>query len=320
MGTFRLSYYSYANFILDTLLDLHAKLSTVVRYYDRMLEERLSKAYSQHGIGGYSLPPQRQPSGPYPSIHPTASASAGPAENFYTADPRSEYNRTPTAHTYAQPAAQAPYGNYDKRGSISSTGQYPQPQPQRADSWQSQTPGPVQYSTPANYPSAEPSPPTARPRRASTQAQASRAPELGGPSAPDPNAAYYYNNLQHNADNQAPSGPPEAAPSPYPSLQQSTNYTQQSIPPTPASVSAQPSQPSHPQQYQPPAQHAQQPYWQQQQQQPPPQQVAQQHTGHDPQAYQTGTSGYAGFSQDSFPSAPQHAPPQPVVEESLIDL
>lgn len=287
-----------------------------------MLEERLSKAYSQHSIGGYSLPPPRQPPGPYPSMqHPTG-PGAGPAENFYTADPRSDYNRTPTGgHPYTQQHSQAPpqvqYGNYDKRGSVSSTSQYPQA-PQRTDSWQPQgPPGPVQYSTPANYAPAEVSPPT---RRASTNAQPSRAPELSGPSAPDPNAAYYYNNAQHGTDPQAPpTGPSEAAPAPYPNLQQSMNYSQQSIPPTPASIPAQPSQTPHPQQYAPPGQHAQQPYWQQQQQQQQPQQQPQL-TGQIPQPYQAPGPGYTGFSQDPFPSAPQHAPPQPVAEESLIDL
>ncbi|KAG7144485.1 Vacuolar protein sorting-associated protein 27 like [Verticillium longisporum] len=74
----------------DTLLDLHAKLSTVVRYYDRMLEERLSKAYHQHTIGGYNMPPPRQTS--YPSIQ---GGVPGAAENFYTGEQRQDYGQAP---------------------------------------------------------------------------------------------------------------------------------------------------------------------------------------------------------------------------------
>ncbi|KAI1387377.1 VHS domain-containing protein [Hypoxylon trugodes] len=303
----------------DTLLDLHAKLSTVVRYYDRMLEERLSKAYSQHSIGGYGLPSSGQQASPYPPIESAAARASTSAENFYTGEQVPDTSRTPVGHQYhhIQQGPPQQFTGYDKRGSVSGppNGQYPQHTVQRSDSWQKhQGPSaPAQYPQQATFASSEPPPQPSHVPQPSPQTPLNRVTETVGTSATDPNVAYYYNNSQSNNDRATPSIPPEPAPapSPYPNLQHNLNYAGQSVPPTPASLPVQPSQPS--QQYQPSNQQAPQLYWHQQQQQ-------QQHADRAPQAYQTSGPGYSRFTQDSFPAAPQHVPQQPAIEESLIDL
>lgn len=289
----------------DTLLDLHSKLSTVVRYYDRMLEDRLSKTYSQHTVSGYNYPAARQSTSQYPSMHASAPSASGPAESFYHGEQPAHY-APPQHYPQSTQTPQPQFSPYDRRTSV----HYPQQQQaQRTDSWQNQAPpAAAHYPGPGYAPSA----PSA-PSEPHAQSQAPRAPDSVSTPTADPNAAFYYNNNQQQSQGrQTPSVVGDSAtPSPYPNLQQPAGYAQQSIPPTPASQPSQPTQPTQqppaqaPQQYQ-----QQQPYWQQPQ-----------HTGQQPQAYPTGNSGYqAGYTQESFPSAPHHAPQQPVVEESLIDL
>ncbi|PWW80825.1 ubiquitin binding protein [Tuber magnatum] len=100
----------------EALCDLHAKLGTVVRYYDRMLEERLSYTYGRHGIGGVSSPaPYQQPpssSSSYPTLPP--------AEGYYGVGggnvPGASQNSYPNQQTNYQNYYTQPHA-FDKQGS-----------------------------------------------------------------------------------------------------------------------------------------------------------------------------------------------------------
>ncbi|KAJ4861576.1 VHS domain-containing protein [Trichoderma breve] len=296
----------------DTLLDLHAKLSTVVRYYDRMLEDRLSKAYSQQNLGGYNLPPPRQSSGPYPSIPSHAPSNSVGAESFYTNQQQPGYAPQGQQQLYQMPPQhampQSPYPPYAGMPAPDApSGPYaPQQQLQTADGWNNQTPSAPEQFQQQQQPQPQPQPQENPEDRRQYSHQTATSPSA------DPNASYYFNAPQPlQAVPTGPSAPgsaPDANQSPYPNLNQSP------MPYHRGSVSAQTQAPSAP---------TQQPFQQELPQGSPYQMPMPQQQQQQQQQPPAPPPEWAGYSQYSMPAAPQHESvqqQQPIKEEALIEF
>ncbi|KAH7119609.1 vacuolar protein sorting-associated protein 27 [Dendryphion nanum] len=343
----------------DTLLDLHAKLSTVVRYYDRMLEERLSSTYNQANAM-YGLPPsmQRPASNLYPSIQAGQHDSQA-GENFYNGNTASaEYARPQSYYGYQSTPRQTPtpYAQYDKQASAPPQynapppDQYQQPQ-QSSQPYPNLTSygsgqAPSQRAPSTTYQHQKPSAPDMSPqlqRQVSNQQQyATQPPASYIPQAPpstvsDAESASFYYGESNPAQASAP--PVQRTPSYTSQPQQPSSpelYNRAPPQHTPLSPPQSQQQPDHTtptphqqhqqhQQHQAPQSQAppQQPpqYWpQQQQQQPPP--IQKQASGPGP--WQPAPYATGGYGPESFPTAPQNQLPvqqqQKVVDEPLIDL
>ena len=277
-------------------------------------------------MGGYNLPPARQPPGPYPSI-PGQVAHGGPgAESFYTGQQRTSYAPTPTQPYHQMPPQPTPQAQYPQ-----ATQTHYAPSEPPAPSWQGHGPS-VPQDPYAQHQHQQPptqhisSPPVQTPQQAPGHSMAS-------PSA-DPQAAYYFGTQQPSQPSQGPSAPgpgPIASPEAptggaYPNLQQppAADYQHR------GSVSAQ-SQPTPTQSYSQPSQAPQQAPTPQQ---APPQQSQQQywqptvpHQGAVPQQQATPQQGwaYTGYQQpqqhpDQLPSVPNEPIKKPAQEEALIEF
>ncbi|KAL8936145.1 MAG: hypothetical protein Q9211_004327 [Gyalolechia sp. 1 TL-2023] len=306
----------------DTLLDLHSKLATVVRYYDRMLEDRLSSTYSHHSIGGYRTQNQQPSSNMYPSLAPDMNIRQNGVESFYNAGASTlTDNYVPSQRSvYGQLHGQAAYVQHDQ-GAQDFYGAGSAPQ----KPWE-QEPNQDQYHAPSAHPQEQGSTyQNETPRQVYQQLSDSRQTSAQNPTPQTPNASH--------PDSQASSyyygiGPDVSPQQPYTNSQQGSNPRYPPSLPSPEQsqhVQLQPAQqhsyyvpafqqdvqlPRQPQQQQQQASHNQ---WQPAPTQLPPSSAA-------PQQPNVPYPNMDAYTPAAFPSAPQHQPQPKMVEESLIEL
>ncbi|CAG7950290.1 unnamed protein product [Penicillium salamii] len=286
----------------DTLLDLHAKLSTVVRYYDRMLEERLTNAYSNHNLGYGAIPGATQYPNIQPGYQPQAPDVKSGVENFYYGN-QMDTSRPPNAMY----APQVNNEGYQGAPSTVQSSVYP-PQAQHgvptneshAQAW-----GASPYPTLGS-----PSPSNVVPNHYTT-APTPSAPgqHYAGPSAPTSakspgaEAPYQPSPTMGRESQYEPSAPPTGPTSPS-EQHSSAIYGQQhgySVPPAAPALHQQATGPSVQSYYYPP------------QPQQPPHAVA--------SAYPPTHDGQPGtYAPETSGQPPYQQPSRPVVEESLIEL
>ena len=332
----------------DTLLDLHSKLAAVVRYYDRMLDDRLSSAYGQQPLGGYRAPSQPASSNLYPNIQAEQQQQTLGAnvESFYGVNSSSSYQNSyqqPQATTsYSQQtqssqifspqhdSAPTPKASYSQ-GSLPSDPQpgYAQPSMAPSDTWTA--PGRTAYMENGLPSSPHHAPQIIHPSQAAgpvlerrptwqsqepipeySQHQVSPRHQQAQQNFYDQNYASSPQQSFHHPSQQQQQQTPlqQAGPYPHSNAQYAAPPPSQPQPiaATPNEQSPYPDLTSPPQQVQQYQQQQQEPP--QQQQPPPPQQnpLWQQQTSAPPSSQTQFQPNNAWQTQNSFPQAPRHEP------------
>ncbi|KAL8790698.1 MAG: hypothetical protein Q9195_006240 [Heterodermia aff. obscurata] len=298
--------------ITDTLLDLHAKLATVVRYYDRMLEDRLSHTYSQHAIGGIRSHADQQTPNIYPSIPSEPPGSHESTENYYHVQPGTQVDRYPQLQASFQgnPQWQSSYAQYDglqRESSVYGTASNLHEGTHRFQNLPSTVDPPNLHHWPtprqdSAYVKDHAPPSYEHQHEVSTQLQR-QAPSMPPPQTPvmpQPSGAavVYYQGSEEQVS------PPQLQ------YQQKQEFNYAPSLPSPEQAQALP-----PQHFEPgvtPRQQQQPLHWQQSMDPSQKSHGQLQNT----LAYNT----HPSYTQESFPSAPQHQLQPKAIEESLIEL